>query len=309
MSPSQTLTRPDAAVTSGRAAGPAERRSTRSAPPLLSKGVVNGVLLAAMLWTVLPLTWLVIAATKGYADLYSTGGFEFARVRLWENLVELFTFGDGLFLRWLLNSFLYAGVGALASSMISIMAGYAFDKFRFPGKERWFGLVLLGVLVPAAVTTVPLYLMASDLGLTNSFWGVFLPGLASPFGVYLGRVFSQAYVPDELLEATRVDGAGELRTFWQIAFPLLRPAFATLFLFGFTAGWNAFFMPLLMLSDHHLYPVGLGLFMWRQQINADQDLFYPLLMTGSLVAILPLIVAFFSLQRYWKAGLTAGAVK
>ncbi|GAA1372362.1 carbohydrate ABC transporter permease [Catellatospora chokoriensis] len=309
MSPSQTLTRPDRAASADHATRPGDRRRTRSASPLLGRGVVNGVLIAAMLWTVLPLTWLVVAATKGYADLYSTGGFEFARVRLWENLVALFTFNDGLFLRWLLNSFLYAGVGALVSSMISILAGYAFDKFRFPGKERWFGLVLLGVLVPAAVTTVPLYLMASDLGLTNSFWGVFLPGLASPFGVYLGRVFSQAYVPDELLEATRVDGAGELRTFWQIAFPLLRPAFATLFLFGFTGGWNAFFMPLLMLSDHELYPVGLGLFMWRQLINTDQDLYYPLLMTGSLVAILPLIVAFFSLQRYWKAGLTAGAVK
>ncbi|MEV0456420.1 carbohydrate ABC transporter permease [Catellatospora methionotrophica] len=308
MSTSQTLTRPDAARSPGPAA-PAPQRRIRSGSPLLGKGVVNGVLIAATLWTVLPLTWLVIAATKGYADLYATGGFEFARVQLWENLVELFTFGDGLFLRWMLNSFLYAGVGALVSALISIMAGYAFDKFRFPGKERWFGLVLLGVLVPAAVTTVPLYLMASDLGLTNTFWGVFLPGLASPFGVYLGRVFSQAYVPDELLEATRVDGAGELRTFWQIAFPLLRPAFATLFLFGFTGGWNAFFMPLLMLSDHELYPVGLGLFMWRQLINTDQDLYYPLLMTGSLVAILPLIVAFFSLQRYWKAGLTAGAVK
>ncbi|MBV1851635.1 carbohydrate ABC transporter permease [Catellatospora tritici] len=301
-----TLTRPAAAPPlAARPAG----RARRGMPPLLSKGIVNGVLIAATLWTMLPLTWLLVSATKNYADLYRTGGFELARVRLWENLVTLFTFSDGLYLRWLGNSFLYAGVGALVSALISVLAGYAFDKFRFPGKERWFGLVLLGVLVPNAVTAVPLYLMSSDLGLTNSFWGVFLPGLASPFGVYLGRVFSRSYVPDELLEATRVDGAGELRTFWQVAFPLLRPAFATLFLFGFTAGWNSFFMPLLMLSDHHLYPVGLGLYNWRQTLGTDQDLYYPLLMVGSLVALVPLVVAFFALQRHWKSGLTAGAVK
>ncbi len=308
MSDVSTLTRPAAEAAPPAVTAP-ERRDRRGVPPLLSKGVVNGILVAATLWTVLPLTWLVISATKNYADLYQTGGFELARIRLWDNLVHLFTFGDGLYLEWLRNSLLYAGVGAAVSALISVMAGYAFDKFRFPGKERWFGLVLVGVLVPSAVTTVPLYLMASDLGMTNSFWGVFLPGLASPFGVYLGRVFSAAYVPDELLEATRVDGAGELRSFAQVAFPLLRPAFATLFLFGFTGGWNSFFLPLLMLSDHHLYPVSLGIFTWKESLAADSEIFYPLVMTGALVAIVPLVIAFFSLQRYWKAGLTAGAVK
>lgn len=299
-----TLDRPRTA--SGVPSAPAPRRGVST--PLLSRAVVNTVLILATVWTVLPLTWLLISSTKDFAGLFGSGGFEFAGFHLFDNVRALVAEENGIFLRWMLNSVLYAGAGALLGSFISLCAGYAFDKYAFPGKEKVFGLVLVGVLVPAAATAMPLYLMASKLGLTNSFWSVFLPGLVNPFGVYLARVFSSSFVPNELLEASRVDGAGELFGFFRISLPLLRPAFATLFLFSFTAGWNSFYLPLLMLSDHHLYPVSLGLYQWKTTLAVIPDR-YPLVIIGSLLAVLPVVLAFFSLQRHWKAGLTSGAVK
>lgn len=299
-----TLTRPHTP------AGTPEQPPRRPRPtsPLLSRAVVNTVLVLATVWTVLPLTWLAISATKDFAGLFGSGGFAFDGFHLFDNIVNVLREEDGIYLEWMLNSVLYAGAGALVGSFISLCAGYAFDKYTFPGKEKLFGFVLVGVLVPAAATAMPLYLMASQLGLANSFWSVFLPGLVNPFGVYLARVFSSSFVPNELLEASRVDGAGELFGFFRISLPLLRPAFATLFLFSFTAGWNSFYLPLLMLSDHHLYPVSLGLYQWKTTLAADPDR-YPLVIVGSLLAVLPVVLAFFGLQRHWKAGLTSGAVK
>lgn len=279
-----------------------------SRPKWASKAMVNLVLLLFALYTLLPLLWLVIAATKDTSDLYGTNGFAFADFNLFSNLETLFTWGDGVFLRWMLNTALYAGLGATVSVLVSFLAGFAFDKFNFPGKERWFGFVLVGVLVPAAVTTMPLYLLASNVGLVNTFWGVFLPQLASPFGVYLARIFCASYVPGEIVEAGRIDGAGELRIFFKIAAPMMVPGIVTLFLMSFSAIWNNFFLPLVMLSDSSLFPVALGLYSWNGRALADPA-FSSLVIIGALVAILPVIALFLSLQRYWKSGLGAGAIK
>ncbi|NED89792.1 carbohydrate ABC transporter permease, partial [Streptomyces sp. SID11233] len=143
-----------------------------------------------------------------------------------------------VYFRWYLNSLLYAGVGAALCAFVCVAAGYTFHVYRFPAKEKLFGLVLLGVLVPTTALALPMYLLASKVGVVNTFWAVFLPSLVNPFGVYLARVFCGGYVPGEVLEASRMDGAGELRTFWSIGLRMVMPGFVTIFLFQFTAIWN-----------------------------------------------------------------------
>ncbi|WP_033202442.1 carbohydrate ABC transporter permease [Streptomyces wedmorensis] len=287
------------------------RRAARRPSALLSKTGVTALLALATFYTLLPLTWLLLSSTKSRQDLFGTNGFALGdEIHLTQNLQYLFSAQDGVYLRWVLNTVLYAGVGALLAAVFSVAAGYAFDKLAFPGKERLFSLVLLGVMVPATALAIPLYLLAAKVGLVNTFWGVFLPGLVFPFGVYLARVFSAAYVPDEVLEAARMDGAGEFRTFRRIAFPMIAPGFVTIFLFQFTQIWNSFFLPLVMLSDQDLYPVNLGLYVWYSSaLSQGRPEDYLLAVVGSLVSVAPLIAVFLMLQRFWKSGMTAGAVK
>ncbi|MCX5009986.1 carbohydrate ABC transporter permease [Streptomyces sp. NBC_00555] len=284
------------------------RRPRTGGRILASKAAVNGLLALITLYTLMPLTWLLFAATKNNADLFGKPGFTLGDFNLFANLGDLFTYNDGIFGRWLLNSFVYSVLGSLASTLLSLGAGYAFDKYDFRGKEKLYGFILLGLLVPATVISLPMYLLASKAGIVNSYWAILIPGLVSPFGVYLSRIFSEGYVPGETLEAARMDGAGELRIFGSVALPMLAPAFVTVFLFSFTGSWNSFFLPLVMLNDHELYPVGLGLFNWNATLTQYPEQ-YALLITGSLVSVLPLAVAFLCLQRFWRSGLTAGAVK
>ncbi|MFE6334634.1 carbohydrate ABC transporter permease [Streptomyces sp. NPDC057806] len=305
-----TLTQDTAPTT--RPEAPAKRApATRRRGPsgaLLSKGVVNGVLIVAAFYTLMPISWLLFAATKNHRDLFATSGFAFGDFNLFANLERVFTFNDGIYLRWFGNSILYSVVGSAVSTFICVATGYAFDKYDFRGKEKLFGLVLGGVLVPTTVIQLPMYLLATKAGVVNTYWALLLPALVNPFGVYLARVFSEGYVPGEVLEAARVDGAGEVRMFARIGLPMLAPAFMTIFLFSFTASWNNFFGALVMLNDEQLYPVNLGLFMWNS-VTQQQPEFYSLVITGSLVAVVPLIAAFVCLQRFWRSGLTAGAVK
>ncbi|MFE2503437.1 carbohydrate ABC transporter permease [Streptomyces rubiginosohelvolus] len=274
----------------------------------LSKSAVNAVLLIAAVYTLFPLIWLVSAATKDAGNLLGGDVFSLQGFDLAHNLSELTAYQDGIYFRWYGNSLLYAGAGALGCSLVSVAAGYAFDKYRFRGKEKLFALVLLGVLLPSTALSLPLYLLAVETGTVNTYWAVLIPALVNPFGVYLSRIFSAGYIPDEVLEAARIDGAGELRTFWAVGLRMVMPGFVTVFLFQFTAIWNNFFLPLVMLSDKDLYPLSLGLYNWHSNANADPS-FYPMVVTGSLLAVTPLIIAFVTLQRHWKAGLTAGSVK
>lgn len=260
------------------------------------------------LYTLLPLGWLVTASAKNTPDLLGGNTLTLSNIHLGQNLHDLATADGGIYFRWYLNSLLYAGIGALLCAFICVCAGYAFEVYRFRGKEKLFGLVLVGVLVPTTALALPMYLLASKVGLVNTFWSVLLPSLVNPFGVYLARVFCAGYVPGEVLEAARMDGAGELRTFWSIGLKMVMPGFVTVFLFQFTAIWNNFFLPLVMLSDSKLFPVSLGLYSWNTQTRGEPG-YYPLVVTGALLAVLPLVVAFVALQRHWKAGLTAGSVK
>ncbi|MFJ4875120.1 carbohydrate ABC transporter permease [Streptomyces sp. NPDC088745] len=274
----------------------------------LSRTAVNGALVLATLYMLFPLVWLLTAATKDAGGLLAGNAFSFEGFDLGRNLSDLASHGDGVYFRWYANSLLYAGVGAVLSSLVSVAAGYAFDKYAFRGKEKLFSTVLLGVLVPTTALALPMYLLASEVGLVNTYWAVLLPVLVHPFGVYLSRVFSAGYIPNEALEAARIDGAGELRVFVSIGLPMVMPGFVTVFLFQFTAIWNNFFLPLVMLSDQKLFPLSLGLYAWNSNAHAEPT-YLPMVVTGSLLAVVPLIVAFVSLQRHWKAGLTAGSVK
>ncbi|WSQ07134.1 carbohydrate ABC transporter permease [Streptomyces sp. NBC_01231] len=282
--------------------------STLLRPRLLGRTTVNAVVLVSVLYTLLPALWLVLAASKGRdalfgSDLLSMSDFSFA-----QNLRDVFAMDGGLYGRWYLNSLLYAVLGAGIGALVSVACGYAFDKYRFRHKEKLFGLVLAAVMVPQTVLALPLYLMASGTGLVNTFWAVFIPVLFNPFGVYLGRIFSQGYVPDEVLEAARMDGAGELAAYVRVALRMLGPGLVTVFLFQLTAIWNNFFLPMVMLSDQDLYPVSLGLYQWNSSATVSPE-YYPVVIMGSLLAVLPLVLAFILLQRFWRGGLTAGAVK
>ncbi|MFI6879089.1 carbohydrate ABC transporter permease [Streptomyces sp. NPDC050400] len=287
----------------------AESRGTRPLRPrMLGRATVNAVVVLSVLYTLLPVLWLVLAASKSRDALFSSSILSFSDFSPVQNVKDLFAMDDGLYGRWYGNSLLYAVLGAALGSLISVACGYAFDKYHFRHKEKLFGLVLAAVMVPQTVLALPLYLIASETGVVNTFWSVFVPVLFNPFGVYLGRIFSQGYVPDEVLEAARVDGAGELTTYVRVSLRMLGPGLVTVFLFQLTTIWNNFFLPMVMLSNQDLYPVSLGLYQWNSQASVSPE-YYPVVIMGSLLAVLPLILAFVLLQRFWRSGLTAGAIK
>lgn len=269
------------------------------------------VLVLMFAYFLLPFWWIVVAATKSNEGLFSSPALWFADNGLLDNLHQLFTFNDGIYLRWMLNSLLYAVVGGIGATAVSAFAGYAFAKLRFPGRTLLFNVLLGLIMVPATALVLPTYLMLSRAGLIDSIWAVILPTLLNPFGVYLFRVYATDMVPEEMLEAARIDGASELRIFRSVALPVMRPALVTVLLFSVVATWNNFFLPLVMLSNDRLFPLTVGLQTWYRTatINSGASVLFNLVIVGSLLAIIPLVVAFLLLQRYWQGGLTVGSIK
>lgn len=291
---------------------PRLRTPRRHGPGRPRRSVVLTVLTGlVLLYSLVPLAWLIISATKTQEGLAHSFGLWFnGDFALWDNIRETFTYSDGVFTRWLLNTVLYVVVGAGGATLLAVLGGYALAKFRFPGKRAVFAVVIGAVAVPGTALAVPTFLMFSKLGLTDTPWSVIIPSLISPFGLYLMWVFASEAVPDELLEAARIDGAGELRTFFQVVLPLLAPGIVTVSLFTMVATWNNYFLPLIMLKDPDWYPLTLGLNSWNAQAaTAGGTPVFNLVITGSLITILPLIAAFLLLQRYWQSGLAAGSVK
>lgn len=277
----------------------------------------RSTLLTILIWTcglyfVFPLIWLVVSSTKSNEDLFTSFGLWFGtRFSLWDNLVNVFTYQNGIFLRWLANIVLYAGVSAAGASLLATFAGYAFAKYDFPGGKALFSFTLGAIMIPLTALAIPTYLLFSKVGITNSPWAIILPSLVSPFGVYLMRVYAADAIPDTLIEAARVDGAGEFRTFWQVGLRMLAPGIVTVFLFSLVATWNNYFLPLVMLNSAELYPITVGL---AQQQAASAtggggQILFSTVITGSLVSVIPLIVSFLYLQRYWQTGLATGGVK
>jgi multiple sugar transport system permease protein len=258
-------------------------------------------MLAVLAYFLLPLFWLVVVSTKSASDLFSTFGLWFSGdFHLLQNIRDLLhvrTLDGGTYLVWMRNSLLYSVSSAIIAAVLATAAGYGFAKYSFRGREALFWFVLGTVMVPTQALATPTYLMFAEIGLTNSPWSIILPCSVSPFGVYLMRIYAAGAVPTELIEAARLDGAGELRIFRSIAFRLLAPGFVTVMIFAFVATWNNYFLPLIMLSEPKWYPLTVGI---RQLGNTG-------ILVGSLLAVAPMILAFVLLQRFWQSGLAAGS--
>ncbi|MFC7387627.1 carbohydrate ABC transporter permease [Sphaerisporangium rhizosphaerae] len=294
------MTPATAAVPAGRRAASGRRRGPLGAVP-------TAVLVLGALYCLFPVGWVVIAAGKSTAELFSTSTLA-PGTGLLSNLADLAAYRDGVFWLWMLNTVLYAGAGALLSTAVSAVSGYALAKFRFPGRDLAFNLLLGGILVPVVVLAVPQYLLLSKAGLADTYWSVLLPQILSPYGVYLARVYAAAAIPDALLEAGRIDGATEGRLARDVALPLMLPAMVTIFLFQFVAIWNNFLLPFIMLGDDHRFPMTVGLYTMLAA-GANQPSLYNLIITGTLLSIIPLVALFLTMQRYWRTDLSSGAVK
>jgi multiple sugar transport system permease protein len=282
----------------------AARRRSRGAGASV---VPTVVLLLGALYCLLPVAWVLVAATKSGAELFDS--FTFAPgTALFANIAALSAYRDLLFWHWMANSALYAGLGALLSAGVSGLTGYTLAKFRFPGRTAMFNVVLGGVLVPAITLAIPQYLLLAKLGLADSYLSVLLPSVFSPYGIYLARVYAGAAVDDAIIESARTDGAGELRIFLSIAAPVMLPGLVTVFLIQFVSIWNNFLLPFIMLSDDQKFPMTVGLYTLLNQ-GASQPALYSLVITGSLLSILPLAALFLALQRYWRIDLLSGSVK
>lgn len=258
-----------------------------------------------MLYFVLPIIWVMFSATKSNADLASTNGFWFGHFELGDNYTKLMGWTQGLFWRWVLNSLFYSTTAGVVGTLISVAAGYAMAKFVFPGRNVSMAMIMAGLLMPVALLTIPLYVVFHHMGLTDTVWAILIPSCVSPFGVFLGRVYADSSVPTELIEAARIDGASEARVFFTIVLRLLAPAMVTIFLFIFVATWNNFLLPLMMVSTPELKPVTLGLYGMMSYFAPQKGA----VMLGALLGVLPLIVLFLGLQKYWQSGLAAGSVK
>lgn len=271
-------------------------------------GLTTVLLLIIAAYFLLPIYWLSLAAAKSQSDLYGTSGLLPGTFHLWDNLVALSEYNGGIFWRWLLNSVLYTGGGALACAFICALAGYALAVYDFRGKKPIFAIIIASILVPNTVLALPIFQLERKLSLVDTYWGVLLPVLVLPFGVYLARVYAESSIPTELLEAGRVDGAGEFRLFLKVGLRLILPGVLMVFLFAFINIWNNFFLPLFMLNGERSFPVTLGLFSWVQQAQTSRDM-NTLVLTGSLLSIIPLAVFMFALQKYWRSGILMGSLK
>lgn len=298
----------------GRSAGPgrAVAASGRARSARRTKtAVVTGLAVIAAGYVLLPIYWLIVASAKDTGQLFSSPTFLPPTHPSWaSNFRLLFTIDGGYFKYWLLNSAGYALVTAILATAVSTLCGYGLAKYSFRARRLVFGLVLGSLTVPSTALVVPLFLLEHDTGLINSYQGVVLPLLVYPFGVYLMSLFAADAVPDSLIDAARVDGAGELRAFWKVARPLLMPGMVTLFLLAFIGTWNNYFLPLVLLGSTTRFPLTVGLSAWASNLNlagAGQPL-YPEVILGSLVSVLPMLVLFPFLQKFITRGLTFGAI-
>lgn len=277
------------------------------------RGVTGGgigstalVLLGAA-YCVVPLLWVAVASTKNPAQLFSTPTL-LPSSGLLDNLRDLAAFHDGIFFRWAANSALYSLVGGVLVTLISAAAGYALAKYDFLGRTALTRALVGGVLLPQIVLAIPLYLLWSQVGLTNSYASVLIPLLISPYSIFLCMVYASGSVPGELIEAARIDGAGELRIFWSVGLRIMLPALVTVFLLQFIGIWNNYILPTIMLSDEALFPVTRGLTTMLATPTQTAPL-YSITILGSLLSVLPVIVLFLALQRFWRVDLVSGGLK
>lgn len=264
--------------------------------------LVHALAIAAAVLTVLPLWWMVAASLMpaGEAAVYPP--------RLWPSRPTMSHYGDLVarlhLARFALNSVIVAVATTAIAVVLNSMAGYAFAKLHFTGRDRLFRWLVAALVIPGQVGMLPLFLMLKQLGLINTYWAVIVPGMASIFGIFLVRQYALS-IPDSLLDAARVDGASELRIYWELVLPSLRPILVTLALFTFMGAWNDFLWPLVVLSDGDMYTLPVALANLAGEHVQDTEL----MMAGAVVTVLPIVLVFLALQRFYIAGILAGGVK
>jgi multiple sugar transport system permease protein len=264
--------------------------------------LVNGALVLLAFFALFPLLWMLSVSFMHPGEASTLPPPLVPRDPTLANYRELFErAGMG---RYLLNSLLVASAITLLSLVFNLAAGYAFAKLRFAGRDRVFQALLAALVIPAQVAMIPLFLIMKWLHLVNSYGGVIVPAMATVFGIFLVRQYARS-IPDELLEAARIDGAGEWRIFGMIVLPLLKPIIVTLAIFTFLASWNDFMWPLIVLSDQAWQTAPVALAALSREHVQDNEL----MMAGSVVTILPVLALFLALQRYYLEGLLLGSVK
>jgi multiple sugar transport system permease protein len=264
--------------------------------------LVYAVLMAGAILTLLPLLWMVSAS------LMPAGGATSFPPRLWPAVVTLDHY-RALFTRLnlarnALNSVLLAAAVTLISLLFNSMAGYAFAKLHFGARDRVFQVLLAALVIPGQVSMLPLFLMLKALGCINTYWGVIIPGMASIFGIFLIRQYALS-IPDSLLDAARIDGAGELRIYWSLVLPACKPILVTLAVFTFLGTWNDFMWPLIVLTDNATYTLPVALANLVGEHVQDTEL----MMAGAVLTVLPVVVVFMCLQRYYIEGIMSGGIK
>jgi multiple sugar transport system permease protein len=281
--------------------------------PHRRSNLLTVAMLIFLLYAIFPLFWLAISSTKTTNDLFSTFGLWFGhRFDLFANIRQTLSYGNGEYLRWLGNTLLYSVTSAVGAACLATFSGYGFAKYAFRGRGPLLAVVLGTIMVPTTALAIPTYLLFSKAGLVDTPWAVILPSLVSPFGFFLMWVYARDAVHDSLLDAARIDGAGELAIFFRVAVRSLVPGFVTVVLFTLVATWNNYFLPLIMLSDPRYFPITVGLSAWESQTaggGGSNSALISMVVTGSMLSVIPLIIAFIFLQRYWQSGLSAGAIK
>ncbi len=269
---------------------------------LTTQAALHAVLLAGAVLTLTPLVWMAAASLMptGQATTYPPSFIP--RGPTLEHYRDLLT---RLHLaRNFANSGIVAGVTTLCSLLLNSMAGYAFAKLRFRGRDALFRVLLLGLVIPAQVAMLPLFVLMKQLHLVNTYWGAILPSAASVFGIFLIRQYVSS-IPDELLDAARIDGASEWRIYRSIVLPLAAPILVTLAVFVFMSAWNDFMWPLIVLSDDAKYTLPVALANLSGEHVQDTEL----MMAGAVVTLLPVLLVFIALQRYYIRGIMLGGVK
>ncbi len=284
------------------AGGARARATTRARDPrrTIARLFLYAILLVGGLGMIVPFVWMVISSLKTAQEITSLSLIP-ANPTL-DNYRRVF--GSTQFVRWFINSLIIAGITTASVAFFDSLAGYTLSKFRFPGRQIVFVMILSTLMVPTEMLVIPWYLMSINLHWSNSYWGVMFPGMISAFGVFLMRQFFDN-VPNDLLDAGRIDGISEFGLFWRIALPLVRPALAALCIFTFLGNWNAFLWPLIVTRspDMRTLPVGIAFF------SSEAGSAYELIMTAAALATIPVLVVFAIFQRQIIKGVALSGLK
>ncbi|GCE05066.1 carbohydrate ABC transporter permease [Dictyobacter aurantiacus] len=279
-----------------------EQAKPERQPALWVKVVVYAFLAIFTITSIGPLIFTFVSSFKTMEDVLAFPPTLIPHPFVWSNYQLIL--GNPLFLRWLLNSLVYAAGATLLNMLFSAMAGYALGRMNFPGKSLIFTITLAVMMIPTAITLIPKFMVVNSLHLVNTYWALILPAMAQPFSVFIMIQFMRA-LPKELEESASIDGASRWRTFYQIILPQVKPALTAVIILTFQNSWNDFQWPLVALGTQNMYTLPLGLFFFKSTYYTE----YNLLLAGSMFNTIPILILFFIFQRYFIEGAVASGVK